>query len=240
MPDPQLLAEAARVVHAASRPVVILGPGAWFAHAEEEILRLVDRIELPAFSIDEARGMVPDDHPLGFGGLEFRLSGAVQLIARADVILAVGVDDDWRSEHLSPPLLSCDAMLITIDSSQTRFGRTANPTISIRADERRALNELLSLTVNNANWPDWQGELRLARSHTAPVRVDLSGIHPAQLVDSVDRARANHDANVTIDGGHIGKWAKAGLHASRPGQVNRLKGAFAAIGHGLPSAMCGG
>jgi acetolactate synthase-1/2/3 large subunit len=241
-PDRTQLAEAAARLREAHRPVLLVGPGAWFADAAAVLADLLERLPIPTFTFDEARGLVPDSHPASFGSLLFRLNGAASLIAEADLVITVGLHSDWRVEHLAPPFLSDRTVLVQIDSNATELTR-AGATVPILADEARAIAGLTPAAHQEAPavWKDWTARLRAA--HTSWLAElegsddTASGITPLELIFAVRRAAEQHDANVVIDGGHIGKWAKALLTARRPGSLCRLKGGFAAIGHGLPSAI---
>jgi acetolactate synthase-1/2/3 large subunit len=240
-PDPAQLAEAASHIREAHRPVLLVGPGAWFADAAVELSDLLERLPIPTFTFDEARGLVSDRHPASLGSLLFRLNGAASLIAEADLVITVGLHSDWRVEHLAPPFLSDRTVLVQIDSNATELARVG-ASVPILADEARAIAGLTSAAGQApAAWTDWTARLQAARrSWLAELEQSddtESGITPLELIFAVRQAAEKHDANVVIDGGHIGKWAKALLTARRPGALCRLKGGFAAIGHGLPSAI---
>src|SRR5699024_2417581 len=88
-PDPAGLAVAAEWLHAAQRPLVLLGGGC--VAAPEAARELVSRLDAPTATTVNAKGLLGDAHPLDLGattGLP-----AVRSLARdADVILAVGTE----------------------------------------------------------------------------------------------------------------------------------------------------
>src|SRR5256714_3273235 len=63
-PDPSQIAEAARALREARRPVIVAGGGVWWAHAEHELRRLVEDLQYPLVVNGMARGMLPAAHPL--------------------------------------------------------------------------------------------------------------------------------------------------------------------------------
>jgi acetolactate synthase-1/2/3 large subunit len=162
-------------------------------------------------------------------------------VADADVVVTLGLEPDWRVEHLAPPLLGEQAALVQIDSRAEDLARTGPAAVALFADEARAAAALARGARRRA-WPEWLDRLRTARQEwlldLAQGEDEVDGaVHPCALAAAVAAAVSRHDAHVVIDGGHVGKWAKALVRAERPGRVWRLKGALAAIGHGLPSAI---
>jgi acetolactate synthase-1/2/3 large subunit len=233
---------AVELIESAERPLLLVGSGAWFADAGESLHAFLDVFELPTFTFDEARGLVADSHKACLGSLAFHLNGATDHVRRADLILSVGLEPDWRVDYLEAPLVAEDALLIQIDSSVESMNRGRNARVAIWSHEEEALRAIAGAGRQSSprRWQPWLSELQAARSEWLHAREHVgptSRLHPGSVTRAVGRAVEQFDANVVIDGGHIGKWAKALLTAERPGQINRLKGAWAAIGHGLPSAM---
>jgi acetolactate synthase I/II/III large subunit len=240
-PDAASVDAIAGLLAEAERPALILGPGAWFADAGAAALGLLERVRLPVLSHDEARGLVPDDHPLGAGDVLYGQTGATKLLREADLVITVGSKPDWRLSFLGPPQFAASARIVQISSREDDLAPVPGTVATVRADERLAL-EALARTPER-QWPEWTRmiDLELAARRAALIaRADDHagpGVHPIHLVLEVARYVHDRDANVVIDGGNIGKWGKALLRTDRPGRLNRLKGPFAAIGHGVPSAI---
>ncbi len=227
------------------KPVLIAGSGVWFDHGEEELNRFVDRIGLPTFTEDEARGTLSDLHPCGLGPLLYGLSGASKRVQEADLVLVVGCKPDWRLEYLRPPMLSANATLVQIDSNPDHLTGNYETGYSAQCSEAAALRTLgLGLTATPERWDAWREVLKDSQAqHVESILAEprpTAGkniVHPVELTDAVREACIRDDANVIFDGGATGKWGKVLVPATRPGQWNRLKGPFASIGHGLPSAI---
>jgi len=95
-PDPAPAAPASipaleATLRGARRPLLLIGLGARTQPITLTIRALCERHGLPALVTYKAKGVVPDDHPW-FGGV--LTNGALErpLIARADVLIAVGLD----------------------------------------------------------------------------------------------------------------------------------------------------
>ncbi len=86
--------EAARVIKAASAPMLIVGSGA--LHASLEVTALAELIGGPAVSFRGGRGVVSNDHPLGL-----TIAAAQRLWPKTDVAIVIGsrfelLDLRWR------------------------------------------------------------------------------------------------------------------------------------------------
>src|SRR5206468_4260831 len=82
-PDPPQIADAARQIRAADRPVVVAGGGVWWAHAEDELRALVEGGWPPRGGNGMARGMLPPSHPLFFS------RARSQALREADVVAVI-------------------------------------------------------------------------------------------------------------------------------------------------------
>jgi acetolactate synthase-1/2/3 large subunit len=86
VPTPATLDEAARVLGAARRPVLVIGLR---CRAAVRWLRaLTEAVPMPALATLRGKGILPDPHPLMLG----QLDGGGALLARADLIVTAGLD----------------------------------------------------------------------------------------------------------------------------------------------------
>ena len=64
MTDPAAVRAALDVLAQAERPLVIVGKGAAYSRAEDEVRSFIERTQLPFLPAPMAKGLLPDDHPL--------------------------------------------------------------------------------------------------------------------------------------------------------------------------------
>ena len=93
-PDPDFLicaAEAADEIAKAKQPVAIVGGGAIWAGATDEIVAFIEKYHLPVVHTLMGLGAVPRSHPqnLGFAGMHGK-KAANHAIAAADLVIAIG------------------------------------------------------------------------------------------------------------------------------------------------------
>jgi acetolactate synthase-1/2/3 large subunit len=90
-PDPAAVAEAARVLAAAERPVIYAGQGVHYAKAWQALKALAEAWTIPVTTSIEGKSAFPEDHPLSLGsGGRANPRPVKRFLAEADVILGVG------------------------------------------------------------------------------------------------------------------------------------------------------
>ncbi|KAJ1722336.1 hypothetical protein LPJ53_003246 [Coemansia erecta] len=87
--DPADIARAAELLSSAKRPLIIVGKGAAYARAEEEVRGLVDVYQAPFLPTPMGKGVVPDGHPRNAS------SARSLALKSADVILVLGARLNW-------------------------------------------------------------------------------------------------------------------------------------------------
>lgn len=239
-PDPQRVQEVIHRLRAAERPVCIAGSGAFWAGAGEALRRFVEATATPAFTIDLARGLLSDAHPLCFGYADANQNATAGALAQADFVLTVGKRVDFRLGFGSPRVFHPDATLAQVDIRAEEFGRNRPVQIPVLADARAAL-EGFTAEAGRA-WPEkpWVESLRQRRaewreSWRAGERSDESPIHPLRLCREV-RELISDDMVLVFDGGDWPQWPRMTLEARRAGHWLRL-GALGTVGAGLPLAL---
>src|SRR5262249_40213258 len=65
--QPERIEQALALLAAAERPLVVAGAGAWHARASGQLRAFLEATRLPLLTIEQARGIVSDRHPLCFG-----------------------------------------------------------------------------------------------------------------------------------------------------------------------------
>lgn len=142
----QAIAEAARLLSEASFPVILNGAGVVLSGAIPASARLAELLDAPVCCNYQHNDAFPGSHPLFAGPLGYNGSkAAMELIARADVVLALGTRlnpfstlpgygiDYWPR----------DARLIQVDINPDRIGLTKPVAIGIAADARLVAEAIL-------------------------------------------------------------------------------------------------
>jgi len=131
--DPELIERAAKLLHEASNPMLMVGSGA--QHASAEVLELAEWLQAPVVGWRGGRGIVADDHALGFN-----CAAGYRRWRETDALVGIGS----RLELLwfrwpRPPR---DVPVVNIDIDPAQMPRL-QPAVPIVGDARAATRALL-------------------------------------------------------------------------------------------------
>ena len=143
----QAIAEAARLLSEAKFPVILNGAGVVIGGAIPDSIALAERLDAPVCCGYQHNDAFPGSHPLSVGPLGYNGSkAAMELIAKADVVLALGTRlnpfstlpgygiDYWPK----------DAKIIQVDINPDRIGLTKKVSVGICGDARQVAQQLLA------------------------------------------------------------------------------------------------
>ncbi|MEA5162768.1 sulfoacetaldehyde acetyltransferase [Cereibacter johrii] len=143
----EAVAEAARLLSGARFPVILSGAGVVLSGAIPDLARLAERLDAPVASNYQHNDSFPGSHPLAVGPLGYNGSkAAMELIAKADVVLALGTRlnpfstlpgygiDYWPRE----------AKIIQVDINADRIGLTKKVTVGIQGDAAKVARAILA------------------------------------------------------------------------------------------------
>ncbi len=93
IPAPESVARALEVLKSAKRPLVILGKGAAYAQADDDIRAFVEKSGIPYLPMSMAKGLLPDTHPQSAG------PARSLVLKESDVVMLIGARMNWLLSH---------------------------------------------------------------------------------------------------------------------------------------------
>ncbi len=239
----QSLKAAADMLAAAKNPVILSGGGVVMADGVEECKALAERLGAPVVNSYLHNDSFPASHPQWCGPLGYQGSkAAMKLIARADVILALGSRlgpfgtlpqhgiDYWPK----------DAKIIQVDADHKMLGLVKKVSVGICGDARASARALLALINDRSLACDASRESRLADmaaekaawekeldewTHERDAysldmieeqnNEDGNWLHPRQVLRELEKAMPA-DVMVSTDIGNINSVANSYLRFERP------------------------
>jgi acetolactate synthase-1/2/3 large subunit len=229
--------EIAALLAGAERPVVFGGTGLRWTRQPgflDGFVAMVDALGAPVYLNSLARGSLPYGHPL----LGNRTRGSA--LSRADVVLSLGVDWDFRTgfgRKVSP-----DAKLIHIDAEAAKVGWNRAADLGIVADPGTVVVQLANAaggfgqTAARSWTEDVFGEEALkANAAAEAAAADTIPVHPERFAREV-AGFFGDDTIVCADGGDIVSTTAKWLQTSRPGGLLD-PGPFGCLGVGAPFAL---
>ena len=227
------LAEAARLLSAARRPIIVIGHGA--TPCKDAVIALAERLGAPVLTTFKGKGLIPDCHPNAAGVLG--RSGtpiASWFMNEADLILTLGSSfSNHTGIEPGKPIIQVDyermqlgkfhPVTLPVWSEIGAFCAAVDPVLSLSDDRPDQVAELA------ARWTIWREEkvARLAESRD-------QGLHAYAIFEALSRL-APKDAIVAVDVGN--NTYSFGRYFETSGQPVLMSGYLGSIGFGLPAAL---
>ena len=235
--DPSRVSDAARILNAAERPLIMAGSSAGATAEPESVRKLVETTQVPFVSEDSARALIPDSHPLSFGLGYLPLNRAAQMVREADVVVMLGKRLDYTLGFGGNPPFAPDVKLVVVDPSPAQIGRARSADVAILGDVGPIVEQLLehshSLTwTGRRDWLDslrrthdeWLAELYEKASETTPM-------HPMYVSEMLQK-HLDSDAHITFDGGDYCHFLRASIPREKPFRFHNVS-SFGMIGVGI-------
>jgi oxalyl-CoA decarboxylase len=93
IPAPSAVKRALDVLKSAKKPLIILGKGAAYAQADDDIRAFVERTGAPFLQMSMAKGLLPDTHAQSAG------AARSTVLKDADVVMLIGARLNWLLSH---------------------------------------------------------------------------------------------------------------------------------------------
>lgn len=134
--DPAAVEAAVAALKSAERPLVIVGKGAAYARAEDEVRAFIEATQLPYLATPMGKGVMPDDHPLSVGAAR---SFALQ---NADLVLLMGARLNWILHFGLPPRFNPDVRVIQMDIAAEEIGTNVPAEVALAGDAKAVTGQL--------------------------------------------------------------------------------------------------
>jgi 5-guanidino-2-oxopentanoate decarboxylase len=239
---------AVRLLAVAARPVIIAGGGSRQAGAE--LHRLVAALDCPLLTTTAGKGVLSDNHPANFG-TSLPYHAAQQLVADADVVMAVGTELAETDLFFSYKL-PIGGLLIRIDVDPAKLADHYGADVRVWAEARgalRAINlalegRLLSLSTGGSQASEkvaarsgWRTELGGAQKFRAAIDAsfDSKQLAMAAALRAI-RSALPWDGVVFTDMTQIAYFGNYAFPVEGPGHWFHPAG-YGTLGYALPAAL---
>jgi len=234
-PGEGLVEKAAELLNNAEKPLLVGGDGICWSDADAELLELVEKAGIPTLLLNNARGAIPDEHPLSLwrGGF----AGLIAALSMADVVLAVGIRFNWLLNYGD---YVANAKVIRVDIDPVEVNRNRVADVALVGDAGAVLRQL-NRTVKERDRSGWLDTLAgiqatMSEGDRQQMETPTDPIHPFRLMHQL-RQVAGDDAVYIIDGGDTVYFGLIALRASMKAGVIANGLQFGSLGIGMPFAM---
>ncbi|MHA3685111.1 3D-(3,5/4)-trihydroxycyclohexane-1,2-dione acylhydrolase (decyclizing) [Leucobacter sp. HY1908] len=253
VPDATEIAEIARLLRAAKRPLVIAGGGVIYSDAQERLTELGRRTGLPISETFAGKGAVTSDGPFRVDGIGLEGSPETNRLAeRADLVLHIGTrltDFATASQSIFQGENVKFASINVVEHDAVKQGAYA-----ALADAGLALDALTEALGDYRVAADWAADVEAARAKWAPARARALDPDPVfdkatrpevpdtdailtqgQLIGLLQEHAQPGDTIVAAAGGPPGDLQK--VWDATNGRHAHLEFGFSCMGYELPAAM---
>jgi len=235
--DTRRIAEAAELLRAAERPLLVAGGGVRYSEAEGELAALAESLQAPVAETFAGKGAVREDAWYLLGGLGLEGNPATNAIAkRADVVVCVGtrLTDFATGSHS----LFADGTRFIAVNVVDRDARKEGA-LPMVGDAREALRALVG-TLEPSEKSEWRDEVERARREWLEQRARLAEVSDgtmtqAQLILTLNEVLRAGDTVVTAAGTPPGDLLK--LWDATGGRECHLEFGYSCMGYEMPGAV---
>ncbi|RIA95582.1 thiamine pyrophosphate enzyme, N-terminal TPP binding domain-containing protein [Glomus cerebriforme] len=107
--DPNKIDDAVKLIVNAKNPLIIIGKGAAYSRAENELKEFIEKTNIPFLPTPMGKGVLSDFHPLCVSAARSKA------LADADIILILGARLNWILHFGLPPKFNKNVKFIQID-----------------------------------------------------------------------------------------------------------------------------
>jgi acetolactate synthase-1/2/3 large subunit len=248
-PHPMLRAEsssiqqAAELISAAKRPIILAGHGVLIAEAESQLLAFAERRNIPVASTLLGLGAFPTGHPLALGMMgmhgESWVNNAIQ---QSDLILAFGMRFDDRVTG-TLATYAPHAKKIHIDIDPAEINKNVRVDVSLIGDLKAVLETLLPLVPSQSD-ASWIAEVNKMKGDASVRDIinlpDNGHLYAAHVIHDIwSEAKASGRLAQTIivtDVGQHQMWEAQYFRHDTPRSLI-TSGGLGTMGFGLPAAI---
>ncbi len=240
---PRQIRLAAEEIARANRPVILAGHGILVAHAEDELLALAEKAQIPIAWTLLGIGAVDETHPLAYGYMGMHGWKHVnRAIQSADLLIALGMRFDDRVTG-NVRTYAPYARIVHVDIDPSEIGKNVAVEVPIVGDAKRVLQALIQQVdpvdpadraAYLAELADWRREAESSSWHGSGAWRD--GLLSADYVVERIAELSGHDATLVADVGQNQMWVARYGGFRRPNS-HLSSGGLGTMGYAVPAAM---
>jgi acetolactate synthase-1/2/3 large subunit len=242
--DPSMVKRAAELLVEAERPLMLVGAGAVWSPAVEEIVFLSQMLRMPIVSTLLGKSAVPNDYPLYIGMMGYYgRAEANKAFMDSDVVLVVGARLSDRTIPNIKDVLDTKKKLVLINIDPTDAYKLSSylPVEAyIVADVRKGLRTLIKAIMEVGLKKDrsqWLRKVIEYKEYYSQLyyRDDGKGLKPWKVLKTI-RNTLPRDAIITTGVGVHQMWAGVFWESYEP-RTFISSGGMGTMGFGLPAAI---
>ena len=238
--DDSKLKEAASLINAAKKPMIVWGQGVILGEAEEELKAVIEKAGIPSAWTILGASAIPTSHPLNIGMVGMHGNYAPnKLTNECDVLIAIGMRfDDRVTGNLDTYAKQAKVIHFEIDPAEV--DKNVKTDVAVLGNSKESLTKLLPL-LNENKHSEWHQEFKdlYAIEYEKVIKNDLhptkEGLTMGEVLKEINKQTKGEAAIVSDVGQHQ-------MIACRYAEFNKTRsnitsGGLGTMGFGLPAAI---
>ena len=238
--DAEAVSRAAELINHAKKPLALVGQGVELGNAQSELVRFLEKADIPAGRTMLGLSALPSNHPLNAGMLGMHGNYAVNLKEQeCDVLIAIGMRfSDRVTGNLKT--YAKQAKVIHLDIDPSEIDKNVKTDVAIVADCKESLPAITAL-IQKADHSEWRASFK-ALDEKERTKVIEPAIHPKEgplRMGEVVHTVAEKSADDTVLVTDVGQNQ---LFATRYFKYHHKRsictsGGLGTMGYGMPAAI---
>ena len=238
--DDEAVSRAAELINNAKKPLALVGQGVELGNAQSELVRFLEKADIPAGRTMLGLSALPSNHPLNAGMLGMHGNYAVNLKEQeCDVLIAIGMRfSDRVTGNLKT--YAKQAKVIHLDIDPSEIDKNVKTDVAIVADCKESLPAITAL-IQKADHSEWRESFKVL-DEKERTKVIEPAIHPKEgplRMGEVVHTVAEKSADDTVLVTDVGQNQ---LFATRYFKYHHKRsictsGGLGTMGYGMPAAI---
>ncbi|WP_090440032.1 biosynthetic-type acetolactate synthase large subunit [Natronincola peptidivorans] len=223
------------MIHKSKKPLLYIGGGILQSNSHELLYDFAKKNSIPVASTLMGLGCFPSNDPLYLGMLGMHGAPYTNLILNeTDLLIAFGVRFDDRATGKIAEFCP-EASIIHVDIDPAELDKNKSTKISVAADIRMVLDELI-LSVEENHRQEWMQEItEIKEANPFPIGNKKDFYHPLNLIRKIGSI-VDPDTIITTDVGQHQMWVAQAYPFQKP-RTLLTSGGLGTMGFGLPTAI---
>lgn len=223
----------AKALSEAKRPLICVGGGVFAANAGEEIVKLAQRMDIPAVTTMMGISVFTDDDPLYYGMIGMHGTKlANYAINECDLLFLVGARVGDRAVR-TPLQLERTTKILHLDIDPAEIGKNIGVDFPLVGDAKTVLGQILDIAPE-AKHSDWLAQLDEHRKAVEIVKPSEGTVNPHVFIDKLAE-KMPENVNIVADVGQNQIWTTR--YKFKKGGRFLTSGGMGTMGYSVPAAI---